>query len=251
MALPGQKQFLQIQQEISQLVLRKTIADSTTVPSLTLVKQLYNDAYIELCSERDWWFMFNYATFNTVSGQATPYVMPDNVAEVRSMAIPAAQQKLRFATWDMWVTNYPGRYTSVGNTRPWAYIPANPAGDNALEYFLFPAADSNNGANYTVEYGYKQRITPLVGDTDTPIIPVEFQQCVINRALEKCFRNINDPRWEIYSDRTDGTEAKSRADAMWLKNEQFNDYVARFRNYEAENAFSAITDLNRFLFVPY
>lgn len=255
MTIQGQKTFVTMQQDISQIALKTPygqVAPSSGSVTNILVKELINDAYMEICSERDWWFMFNYAGFTTVPFQVLPYIFPDNVQEIRYMTIPAYQQKLKYATFEQWIVNYPGRYTNVGPTKPWAYIPGPPAVDNALQYFLFPTADANNGNNYNVEYGFKQRIVPLANDYDFPIIPAEFQQVIINRALEKLFRIMNDPRQETYSDGEGmNTDANRRYNAFWLKNEQFTDYVAKFRNYETENAFVSSTDINRQLFVPF
>jgi len=250
--LQGQKTFIQMQDQIAQTTQRTTAALAQK-PNQADIKRFINDAYIAICSERDWWFMFNIATFSTVLGQQTPYVMPDTVMQVFYMTIPANQQKLKFATFGKWLVNYPGRYTNVGNTRPWAYIEGPEASNNALQYYIFPAADSNNGNNYTVEYGYKTRITLLSADSDISVIPPEFSQCIVNRALEAIFRELNDERWEIYFDNKDdkSNDATRRMNAMWLKHEQFNDYVATFRNIELENAFVSSTDLNRALFVPF
>jgi hypothetical protein len=250
--LAGQKTFQQMQDQIAQTTQRTTAALALK-PNTAGIQQFINDAYIAICSERDWWWMFNVGTFQTVALQQTPYVMPDNVMQVLYMTIPAIQRKIKFGSFSQWIVNYPGRYQSMQNSSPWAYIEAPEASNNALQFYLFPSADSNKGANYTIEYGYKQRITLLSAGSDIPIIPPEFAQCIVNRALEMIFRELNDSRWEIYYDNAEDkkNDASRRYDAMWLKNEQFNDYVAKFRNIEMENAFVSSTDINRALFVPF
>lgn len=247
--LAGQKTFLDVQQQISELVLRKTIADTSTQPTLTRLKAIINDAYLEVCTEVEWsWRFKDSGTFNTVANQTTPYVMPDTVEEVFWMTIPAYQQKLWYASYGQWLVNYPGKFTNVSATKPWAYIEGEKASNNALQFYLFPQA----AQVYTVNYGYMLRITPLSGDTDIMICSPEMQDIVVNRAIRKVFEYLKDAAWQLYDDAPDkDTQASRRYSAVWQRDQHFTDWVATFRNMRAENAFTSTTDINRQLFVPF
>jgi hypothetical protein len=174
--------------------------------------------------------------------------MPDAAEEVIFMTIPANQQRLRYGAYSQWIANYPGKYTNMGNTKPWAYIESPEASNNALQYYLFPAADQV----YTISIGYMKRITLLSGDTDIMICPPEFQDIVINRAICKCYQYLKDDTWMLYDDGPDGKSfAARRYTDMWIKNQSFADWVGTFRSAKIEQQLSSQADLNRQLFVPF
>ena len=240
--LAGQKTFLSMQGELAEIVLNSAAFSTTTNPNLVRAKQIINDSYREITTERDWWFLFNQLTVSTVVGQTTAYALDDTCKEIRYMAIPTNQQRLVYLPWEKWVNDFPGRYTNQGNARPWAYVPGQEAANNALQVYFFPAAD----AIYSVEYGFMRRVLDLSADTDVPIIPPEFQDCILLRAAFEIFHKVNDKRAAEWKSRYE-----ERSNVMWLKNEQLSDYVNTFRNINSERAYYAITDVNRSLFVPY
>lgn len=214
---------------------------NATKPNATTALMYLNEAYREISSEVEWSWMFDKTTFNTVVGQQTGYKVSDLEMDVYYMSIPAAQQLLGFSPWDRWVTSYPGRYTSVANTRPWGYIPGPPDTNNANLYFLFPAAD----AIYTVEVGFKKRISDLAV-ADYPVIPPEWQDVLENKLILKVFENLNDKRAEYWQ-----KKYTQRWQMMWLHYERYQNYVARFRDLKREAAISWGLDINRALFVPF
>ncbi len=249
--LPGTKTFLQFQQEAAEICINQpnfvTGAVNPTNPNLARFKQFFNDSYREICARMDWWFLFDIRNFNTVVGQITPFAMPDDARELMYMTIPSRQQKLRKSGFSNWLINYPGRFSNVGNTLPWAYVEGERAANNALQYYLFPASDQI----YTCEIGIKIRITDLVADADIMIIPPEFQNVAQNEAIRKTFQKINDNRWKEYDYMKKDTPAYELYSAMWLKAEQEDDYVNRFRNLDIEIGLAGANDINRELFVPF
>lgn len=253
MGLSNQKTFLQMQQEVAWVCLKtdwpNTAEDNQNSPGLTQVQQMINDAYSEITTEQDWsWRFTDQYTFNTVVGQQL-YPMPDDCEDILDMLIPLFQQRLRAVLYSQWITNYPGKYTNYANTKPWAYIPTNNSADNALQIYLFPAADGSPAAGYyTVNVAYLRRATPLVNPGDIPICPPEFQDLVINRAIYKMYKGMGDKRWEEYDDGSDATPCGLRLSKQWVKNSRFAEGVAAWRNIRNEVAFTSAMDINRVLF---
>ena len=259
--LSNQKTFLQIQQEISERVFKKTyptvVEDGADQPGLTRLKQIINDAYTEISSERPWrWRFYDGYTFQTVPGQTAPYALPDNCEELLLVTIPQYQQRLWATEYSQWITNYPGGYTNYSPTKPWTYIPApsasveTPTANNASQIYLFPAADGNQGANYVVKAAYMIRVLPLVNNGDVLICPPEFQDLVISRALHKAYEfTANTEKMAIYADGA-GTNAPAarRYDTMWMKDQKWAEAVNYLRDIRTERAFTAALDINRVLF---
>ncbi len=253
--LANQKSFLQIQQQISEVVLKTTYPgvakDGVTQPGLTRLKQIINDAWTEISSEQDWrWRFIDTFTFQTVEGQQTPYPMPDNCEELLWVTIPFFQQRLWATEYSQWLTNYPGGYTNYANAKPWSYIQAPYSANNEIQLYLFPAADAPVPAGaYTVKIGYMKRVSLLVGDTDYLTCPPEFQDLVINRAILKTFQFLGDPRAALYDDQPGATtQAATRYSKDWVKNQTFAEAVSYWRDIRTERAFTASLDINRVLF---
>src|ERR1019366_6565413 len=252
--LGNQKSFLQIQQQLSELCLKldfpNVAQDSSTQPGLTRLKQIINDAYSEVSTEVAWrWRFYDGYTFPTVMGQTTPYVLPDDCEELLWVTIPLYQQRLWATEYSQWLTNYPGRYTNYANAKPWSYIQAPDAANNAYQIYLFPAADLPPAGPYIVQIGYMKRITPLAADGDYMICPPEFQDAVIDRAIRKTYEFISDPKWSAYDDR-DGsnTPAAMRYSSLWVKNGKFAEAISYWRDIRMERAYTASLDINRVLF---
>lgn len=252
--LSNQKSFLQIQQQISELVLKtaypNVAQDNVTQPGLTRLKQIINDAYTEISTEVAWrWRFYDGYTFPTVAGQQTPYAMPDDCEELLWVTIPLYQQRLWATEYSQWLTNYPGGYTNYANAKPWAYIPAPDAANNAYQIYLFPAADAPQNGPYIVKAGYMKRVTPLAADGDYMICPPEFQDAVIDRAIRKTYEFIGDQKWTMYDDRPSAsTPASDRYSQLWIKNANFAEAVSYWRDIRYERAFTASLDINRVLF---
>ena len=252
-ALSNQKTFLQIQQQISETVLKQAIAsDSTpTQPTLTRLKQIINDAYTEVTTEVAWrWRFYDGFTFNTVVGQQTPYALPDDCEEILDVTIPLYQQRLWATEYSQWITNYPGNYTNYANAKPWSYIPARTAANNAWQIYLFPAADGSAQAGYyTVLVPYLKRALLLSADADVMICPPEFQDIIINRAIMKTYQFLDDPKWQTYDDSAESDSmAARRYNNVWVKNANFAEAVSYWRDIRQERAFTASLDINRVLF---
>ena len=252
--LSNQKTFLQIQQQISETVLKTVYPgvakDGVTQPGLTRLKQIINDAWTEFSSEVDWrWRFSDTFTFQTVPGQQTPYKMPDNCETLLWMTIPLYQQRLWATEYSQWLTNYPGGYTNYAPTKPWTYIPAPESGNNEMQVYIFPEADSPQNGNYVIKIGYMIRVVPLVADTDFLTCPPEFQDAVINRAIMKAYQFIGDEKWQAYDDSPEAdTFAARRYSSLWVKNGEFAEAVSYWRDIRTERAFTASLDINRVLF---
>lgn len=186
--IPGQKTFLEIQQEISEETLSMSIADTTSRPNLARLKQLINDAEREICSAFPFSFMFRESTFPTVIGQSTPYAVSEAAQEILFMSIPAKQQGLVWIDYNSWEKTYPGGFTNFSNSIPINYIPAPvdsaAANQNTLRYYIFPAADQV----YTISYGYQLAASNMSANGDYPIIPARYQHVLIELAKAKVWK---------------------------------------------------------------
>lgn len=250
MALPGGKTFLQIQAELGEKVLGTQTGSTpywttTTRPMLARVKQLINDAYREICSERTWWFLFREETFATVVGQTTSYAVADSAEEVTYMAIEARQQKLNWMEYADWRTIYPGGYTNMGNMLPTFYVPAPPdSTDSSLKYYLAPGPCDQI---YTVKYGMKLRISDLSADADVPLITPQWQDVLVLKAEAKIWE------WLGNFDRMNAVMAlySQRIATMYLYDQTTEESSWRQKDSIAMMAYSPYTDVNRALFVPF
>ena len=249
-ALTNQKTFLQVQQELSETILKtaypSVAEDGVTQPGLTRLKQIINDAYMEIVSEQPWrWRFDDTYTFQTVPGQITPYALPDTCEELLWVTIPLYQQRLWATEYSQWLTNYPGGYTNYANAKPWSYIEAPKAANNAIQLFLFPGADQA----YTVKIGQMKRITLLTADDAVLQCPPEFQDAVISRAMAKTYKFLGDDRWKEYDDSAQSdSPAARRYSSLWVKDQKFAEAISFWRDIRTERSFTAALDINRVLF---
>jgi hypothetical protein len=251
--LANQKTLLQIQQQLSALLFKLpypvTAQDGVQTPGQTELLGFINDAYNEICGEKDWrWRFVDTYNFPTVAGQQTPYAMPDDCSDVIDVTIPFYQQRLWATEYSQWITNYPGQYTNYANAKPWSYIQAPYDATNHIQLYLFPAADAPPTGAYQVHVAYMKRPTNLANPGDIMICPPEFQDLVINRAIMKGYLFLGDPKWEAYNDQTDSTFAGMRYSQMWVANSKFAEALAYWRNIREERSFTASLDINRVLF---
>lgn len=183
--IPGQKTYLEIQQEISEEVMSEALATSTSRPNLARLKTMINDAQREICNGFAFSFMFRETSFPTVVGQQTPYAVGSTAQEILFMAIRSKQQGIVWMDYNSWEKSYPGGYTAFANSIPTYYIPApvdtDAADQNTLQYYLFPAADEI----YTVSIGYQLACANMSATTDLPIIPARYQHVLILLAKAK------------------------------------------------------------------
>lgn len=250
MALPGQKTFVQIQAQLGSQILGTQAGttpyfDTTTRPTLAEAKQLINDAYRELVSKAEWWFLFRELTFATVVGQTTPYGLDQTADEVMWMTIPAKQLKLSWMANSDWKVIFPGGYTNMANMLPTFYIPAPPdSTTNVLQFNLGPGPADQI---YTVRYGFKVRVTDLSADSDVPVVRPEWQDVIILGAKIKIFDWLGDMA------RVQETKAlyDERLRQMWKFDQETEESSWRMRDAYSEMMYSPYTDVNRALFVPF
>jgi hypothetical protein len=229
--LANQKTFAQIQQEISQEVLGLTIATSDTRPTLTLLKQYINDAYSEVCTSWDWsWLYRNDKTFNTVIGQTTAYAVDSAAGEVLSMRIPAKYQTLTFMPYADWVKGQPGGYTNLQNAIPRFYIPAPPASDGTLQFYLGPEPASEV---MTVAYDYRLRVTALSADGDYPVVPSDWQNLIKLKALVMVYTLLGDGAVERMQNRQQ--QYMDLWQRAWMQDQSVSDGAHRYRDANAES----------------
>lgn len=237
MTIPGQKTFLQIQQEISEEILDISIATSETRPTLTRLKQIINDRHRMICTAWSWWWMYREDSLNTVVNQQTPYYIGSEYQEVQWMAIPAKQRRVVWMSMADFETLYPGRYSQYGPTVPFNYIPAPPDTDQGFGYFLYPAADQI----YNVTFGAKLRVPDMTSDSDTPILIADWQDLLLNGAKMDVLKffgtNAGEPRYLNYKSMYD-----TRMNQAILEDQRTEENVWRFRDARIERAMSAASD---------
>lgn len=237
MAIPGQKTFLQMQEEISEEILDVSIATTETRPTLTRLKQIINDRYRMIITAWSWWWMYRESSFNLVVNQQTPYYIGNQYDEVQWMAIPSLQRRINWMSMTDWETMYPGRYTQYGNATPFNYIPGPPDTDNGLGYFVFPAAN----AILNVTFGAKLRVSDMSADGDYPVIPADWQDLILNGAKMDVLKffgtNSADPRYKNYQDMYN-----TRLQMAILEDQRTEENVWRFRDARSERAMSGAVD---------
>lgn len=219
--LAGAKTFLEIQQEVSENVLGKAaLADTYSNPTLTQVKRIINDAYREICSKHDWYFLYKEANFSLVKDQITAHTLPDDVLELYGITIPSLEVRLGETSLDLFNRMLPGRYSDQESGQPYSYVKGPVASNGALQVYIWPSPTDNYTANIT----YKARVTNLSGDTDVTLIPPEFQDVLINYATAKaCIKKGSDNSneeakmyFDLYQDRYND---------MWVKSAAMNEYI--------------------------
>jgi hypothetical protein len=227
-ALTGQKTFLEIQTEIADECGGVTIANLVR-PSLTQLKRIINDAERVICGSFDWVWLYREFTFPTVANQTTAYALDDTAAELMWLTIPAKQYKLAWMGMSTWEAAYPGRYASTGPSIPWAYIQAPPASNMGLQYFLFPQADQV----YTCNYGAKLRVGSMSADGDYPVIPVDWQDMLLNKAKADYLQYLRlpgvDPRIQGYM-----AKYQEVWKLAWMKDQSNGEQVNRLRDAPLE-----------------
>lgn len=250
MALAGQKTFLQIQAELGEQILgtqggTSPYWDTTTRPTLDRVKQLINDAYREVCAERDWWFLFREYTLSTVVGQKTAYALDITAEQLMFVSIPARQLKLTWMAYSDWKVIFSGGYTNMANMLPTFYIPAPPdPTTNGLQFYLGPGPADQI---YSVQYGAKLRVANLTADGDLPLIRPEWQDVMILKAKMKIFDWLGD----MARVQEVGQLYAQRKQEMWKFDQETEESSWRMRDSLSEMAYSPYTDVNRALFVPF
>jgi hypothetical protein len=192
--LPGVKTFVSLVEEVAQFVMGQTPADvssgNPTNPTLTILKQIVNDAYREVLSKRFWYFLVDIKTLTLTSGQTTPYALDDTCDMPFYFRITAEAKRLNYIPYDEWLMRWPAGFTNMGNSSPLYYIPAQVATNGAKQVLLFPASDNSTRV---VEYGFKKRVVDMTDPTDYMLIPAEWQDVVIKLAIFKSFIKRQDP----------------------------------------------------------
>lgn len=250
MAMAGQKTFLQIQAELGEKIVGTATGsspyfDAYTRPTLTRVQQIINDAYRELCSQQDWWFLFRQSTFSTVVGQTTAYAVDVNAEMVTNMAIEARQQKLNWMEFGDWRTIYPGGYQNMGNMLPTFYIPSPPDPvTSGLQYFLGPGPCDQI---YTVKYGMKLRVSDMTASGDYPLVPAQWQDVLIWKAEAKIWNWLGD----VNREQVALARYQDRFNAMYMEDQTTEESSWRQKDSISMMAYSPYTDVNRALFVPF
>ncbi len=237
MTIPGQKTFLQIQQEISEEILDLTIATTETRPTLSRLKQIINDRHRMICTAWSWWWMYREDTFPTVANQTTPYFPGSEYQEIQWMTIPAYQRKLAWLDMAAWEAFAPGRFSSYGPGIPENYIPGTPDTDQGFGYFLFPAANQV----YTVNFGAKLRCPDMTADADKPLLLADWQDLLLNGAKMDVLKffgvDPSTPRFQSYADMYN-----TRMQYAILEDQRTEENSWRFRSAAAERAMSAAMD---------
>lgn len=215
--LAGQKTWNQIQTLVGQYLFGAAQSSDWTNPDIGTLQTMINDKYRELCSRKNWWFLFDSDTFGTVPGTHL-YAMADKAQQVILMSIPANELKLTYMNRADFFTQYPAENDQVGRAIPFCYIPAEAASNNALQFDLFPTPDKN----YRVLYWYKKRINDMDYSVNGtyPVIPPEWQDVLVHLVCAEAFAMINptDPRCAYHM-----AYYERRFREMWLFDEQVPD----------------------------
>lgn len=188
--LPGTKTFETIYTEVSNNAFGR-LATSEDVPvSLTRLKQIVNDSQREICTKKDWSWLYTEADFTLTGGQTTAFALPDACGAVLGLSIPSENVKLGEISMEAWTLLYPDRFISQTTGQPEVYIKGANATNNAMQIFVWPSP----AATYTARLFYRKRVSDMTNTTDVPVIPVDWQDVLIAHATAECFRALNDDK---------------------------------------------------------
>lgn len=188
--LPGTKAFEAIYTEVSTNVLNRLATTGDSPLTLTRVKQIVNDTQREICTERDWPWLYTEANFSLVKDQTTAHVLPDECQILMGIAIPSENVVLGEVSWETWTSIYPERYSGQTSGQPESYIKASVASNGASQVFIWPSPADN----YTARIFYRKRVTDMSATTDVSVIPVDWQDVLIAKATASCFMALNDKK---------------------------------------------------------
>lgn len=227
MALPNQKTFLQLQQELSRETLGLAIALSDTRPSLDELKQCINDAQHDVCNYQDWGWLYREGSFDTVQGQTTPYVPIESpgFAQVEWMTIPSLQKRLAPISSRDYVGRYPGRYTNQSEGAPSFYVESYNDDENQMGFLLGPGPAD---AVYAVSFGYKLLPAVMSDDDDIPVVPSQYQNLIKYKALVDIYRMMGPGSKERMVDAK--AEYQRLLDIAWLDDQRNGELVRSKRD---------------------
>ncbi len=243
--LPGQKNFADLELEVRDYLFGNSAntVGQNTWPDQARIQRLLNDKQREICSGKEYWFLYDQATFNTVANTFR-YELAPAVSKVMDLTIPARFFKLQFLPRAQYDVIYPGGQGQVSPAMPLGYIMAPPAGtggtnQNASQIDLFPTPDQV----YTMSYWYRKRTDQISGTQNIPIIPPEWQDILVHGALFEGFAMISgeaEPRVAYHRD-----IYNRRLRELWMENESNLDWMNTLRSFDVENAPSMYPGLVR------
>jgi hypothetical protein len=148
---------------------------------LPTIKRWINQRYAWLWSQQEWPFKKNaLANLTVTAGDSTP-TMPTGVTVVNRIYNQSGTEVFYLT---------PDQFDDLYTNQPNTGVPANWTMINSQVY-LGPTPD---GA-YTFKIAYESRMTPLVANTDTPLIPSEYHNILITGALSAGMREEGDLKW--------------------------------------------------------
>lgn len=209
--LAGQQTFLQMQNTCGAVWLEQTALSTSTYPTLATCKELLNKYMKILISKYPFVWIGKSSTIATVAGTKL-LTMPDLVRKVGKFQIQANGADLTYLTQFEFETMFPMGWTNITNSRPIYYIETDPASNNAIQFNLFPTPD----AIYTIAYDYQTRAAAMSADADVPIVPPEWDNWIIWRAIAEGLMMLGDPRSASYKGMADELEGQ-----MWLDDQTF------------------------------
>ena len=229
MALPGQKTFLELQNEIAVNVFAQAAAGTNTNPTLSTIKNIINKWYKRFFDQHKWIWAQKETTFPTVANQVR-YILPDDTLKIITMQIRNLVRDIREIDRDRFIKDYPGGWTTITAAVPLVYMYAPPVASgtskNALQVDMWPYPDQI----YTITMDYMARFTPMSLDTDVPVIPPEYDPVLVHGPLSEIMQMLGDARWEYHRN-----EYESYRKRAWQDNEAQMNSMNQLRDITGEN----------------
>jgi len=210
-ALTGQRAGDALLSTIGAILLEQTALSTSTYPTLTFATEKLNEVYRRIQGMHPWTWLYKEATVSTVAG-TKEVTLADDCERPIGMQIQGSAQGVRYMPRNRILLEYPGGWSSVGNTTPWWWTESAPAANNAQAIALFPTPD----AAYTLTYQYQARPAAITNASNSySVMRPEYEDALIYGTVADLFRMLSDPRADYY-------EAKFREimARCWRRDEQ-------------------------------
>ncbi len=168
------------------------------------------------------------------------YDLGNSLDKIIAITIPAKGYKLNYITqYDL------DRYVPQGNTItsgvPIYYtdFPGLSSSGNIVIGF-YPQPDATfSGVNFTCHY-MKKHLNMTSNDTVQTIIPEQFQDIIVDKVLEKCYKQLGDDKYPFYAQ-----QVVNRGLAMRKWAELNMDTTRRFIDADISSPVNYTTDINQ------
>lgn len=215
-ALTGQRAGDALVAAVGEVLFEQTAPSTTTYPTATSILSKLNEVQRRVATQHPWLWNQEEATIACTANTKT-VTLADSCERVIGIQIQGSNQPVRYIPRNRLMLEYPGGWSSIGASTPYAWTDAELASNNALQIDLFPTPDSA----YTLTLQVQKRLAAITNSSSSySAIPPEYEDILIYATCADFLRMLSDNRADYY-------EAKAReiSARMWMRDEQNLDGV--------------------------